>query len=555
MSASEKRLFVLLAALMMAAHLWAGFSRSLWTPDEPRVAGIAREMLDHGNWASPTLNGELFTEKPPLYFWAAALAIRAFGVHDWAPRLPSLLFGFGAALFTGLAAARAGGQRAGAASTLALASSALWIQMTQWATVDSAVGCAAAGSMWCLIEGRLASDGRRKALWYLGFYVACCVGMLAKSVPAIIAPGAAVLVITAIERNPRELLRMQPWLGAAIFAAICGPWMLAAWHSGWLAEHLSVHILHRAVSGQGTGHARGVLYYLGTFPLSFLPATLLLVPAALHFTRGSSDDPPERRAGVRLFAAWVVGGFIFYSIPMTKRAIYLLPVLPGAAALVGLYVDSILSGRELGRMAKGFLWALVALLGILAMTPPLYSVAGGGAGPGAVMLAVAAVAVVGVSADALWGGKMAPFWAACVLAVTVALVGLSALTIPEFEPEKSLAPFARLVDRALAEPGAGEVRLVGYQPDETTRGFASFYLGRRLEVVESVQELESILVAPGPKVVITMARNPRTPHRAREMISVEGLAWVRMMALGKKRVAVVAANFVPVTDSSVAGEP
>jgi len=473
----------------------------------------------------------------------------------WAPRLPSLFFGFGTALFTGLAAARAGGQRAGAISALALASSALWMQTTQWVLVDSAIGCAAAASMWCLIEGRLAGDGRWKAVWYSGFYVACCAGMLAKSVPAIIAPGAAVLVITAVERHPRELLRMQPWLGAVIFAAICGPWMLAAWHSGWLAEHLSVHICHRAISGQGTGHARGALYYLWTFPPSFLPATLLLVPAALHFVRRPPEDTPERRAGVRLFATWVAGGLVFYSIPATKRAVYLLPLMPGAAALIGLYVDSILSGQEPSRMAKGFFWALVALLGMLAMAPPLYAVAGGGAGLAAVMLAVAAVAVVGVSADALWRGKMARFWTACVLAVTVALAGLSALTIPELEVEKSLVPFARLVDKVLAEPGARSVRLIGCQPDETTRGLASFYLGRRLEIAETAQELNGILAVPGRKVVITMARNPRSPHRAREMVGVEGLAWASMMGLGKKRVAVVAATFVPTVDLSVAGRP
>src|ERR1700722_20517422 len=50
--------------------------------DEPRYAQVAREMLDRGDWITPTLNGKPWLEKPPLYYWQAMLAYRvarAFG--------------------------------------------------------------------------------------------------------------------------------------------------------------------------------------------------------------------------------------------------------------------------------------------------------------------------------------------------------------------------------------------------------------------------------------------------------------------------------------------
>src|SRR5277367_5722980 len=45
--------------------------------DEPRYAQVAREMLDRGDWITPTLNGKPWLEKPPLYYWQAMLSYRA----------------------------------------------------------------------------------------------------------------------------------------------------------------------------------------------------------------------------------------------------------------------------------------------------------------------------------------------------------------------------------------------------------------------------------------------------------------------------------------------
>ena len=45
-------------------------SRDLWNPDEPRYAEVAREMLASGEYLVPHLNGEVYTQKPPLQFWA-----------------------------------------------------------------------------------------------------------------------------------------------------------------------------------------------------------------------------------------------------------------------------------------------------------------------------------------------------------------------------------------------------------------------------------------------------------------------------------------------------
>src|ERR1700676_2422112 len=55
-----------------------GCNRGLWTPDEPREAEISREMALNLS-VIPTLNGERFIEKPPLYYWTVAALFRVSG--------------------------------------------------------------------------------------------------------------------------------------------------------------------------------------------------------------------------------------------------------------------------------------------------------------------------------------------------------------------------------------------------------------------------------------------------------------------------------------------
>ena len=59
-------------------------NRALWSPDEGRYSEVAREMLLSGDYLTPRLNGIKFFEKPPLFYWLQSLAIKTFGLNEWA---------------------------------------------------------------------------------------------------------------------------------------------------------------------------------------------------------------------------------------------------------------------------------------------------------------------------------------------------------------------------------------------------------------------------------------------------------------------------------------
>lgn len=61
--------------------------------DEINFAEASREMLVTGNYAIPQIGFEPFWEKPPLFFWLQVLCMKAFGVNEFAARLPNAVCG------------------------------------------------------------------------------------------------------------------------------------------------------------------------------------------------------------------------------------------------------------------------------------------------------------------------------------------------------------------------------------------------------------------------------------------------------------------------------
>src|SRR5258706_15063540 len=86
-----RRLFALVALALAAAPLLA--SAPLFDPDEGLHAAIAQEMVQRGDYVTPTFRGEPFLDKPILFFWAEAASLRLFGHNEAAVRIPPLLFG------------------------------------------------------------------------------------------------------------------------------------------------------------------------------------------------------------------------------------------------------------------------------------------------------------------------------------------------------------------------------------------------------------------------------------------------------------------------------
>ena len=98
-SRRDVALDVLMLALLAVLLFGAGFGlRDPWPADEPRFALVARDMLRSGDWLFPRVGGDLYADKPPLFFWLMAASMALTGSMRLGFLLPSLLAGLGTIL-------------------------------------------------------------------------------------------------------------------------------------------------------------------------------------------------------------------------------------------------------------------------------------------------------------------------------------------------------------------------------------------------------------------------------------------------------------------------
>jgi len=85
-----------------------------------------------------------------------------------------------------------------------------------------------------------------------------------------------------------------------------------------------------------TSHEHSFLYHLWSLPFAYLPWTIAW-PAAFLAARAAlaPGAKPERRQATHFLVAFVGAGLAFFSLSSGKRDVYLLPLYPALALLVG----------------------------------------------------------------------------------------------------------------------------------------------------------------------------------------------------------------------------
>src|SRR5262245_35795973 len=86
-------------ALALLVMIGTGIGiRDPWPADEPRFAVVARDMVATGEWLFPRVGGDLYQDKPPLFFWMLAACYSLLGSIRWSFLIPAFL-GAGGVLF------------------------------------------------------------------------------------------------------------------------------------------------------------------------------------------------------------------------------------------------------------------------------------------------------------------------------------------------------------------------------------------------------------------------------------------------------------------------
>lgn len=307
--------------------------------DEPVYGQVAKEMAQSGwtGWLTPHYNGGVWFDKPPLFYWLSALSMRAFGVSEWAARLPSALLSVALAAVTVALGRRAYPQtpRAGLWAGFALATCVQSFLLAHAAVTDMTLAVCLATALLALYGWTETGRGR----WMVLAGAMTGLAALAKGPVAIVLLGAQMVAFLCLTRRAARLRSPALWGGFALCLAVSLPWYLAmislhgdAFVRGFLEANNVTRFLqpeHRAT--------QNFFWYVPVFAAMFLPWTLAL-PGALAAAREQNQRERQEPNGPRptlFLGLWSALVFLFFSFSQTKLWTYVFPIAPTVAVLTG----------------------------------------------------------------------------------------------------------------------------------------------------------------------------------------------------------------------------
>jgi 4-amino-4-deoxy-L-arabinose transferase-like glycosyltransferase len=467
----------LLLAVCAVVLFFGGLgSLPLMEPDEGRYTEIPREMLARGDFVTPHLDGVLYLEKPPLYYWLNAGALTVLGRPEVASRVAGAGFGL-----AGLGRA-AGGRRTGFHAALFLATAPLYFALSRAVIIDMVLTFFLTAALTCFWLAQARTDGRAaRWLWY-GAFAAAALATLAKGLIGFVIPGAVIFFYLLVMRR-WAVLRRVPWAGGLLlFAALAVPWhALAARRT---PDFLWFYFVHEHVLRYATAEAarqQPVWFFLPVLLVGLLPWSGFLPAGWRLFRRGSLRERPA----IAFLAIWAGFVVVFFSASQSKLIPYVLPACPPLAVLAALSLEAAgekSPGRRAGAVAAAGLLAVLAgaflwaALGRVEIFSPAFS-------PRLFAFALPALAA-SLLAAALWSRRQADprRGVAALAAAAVLFAGCLWAAGPRVASGRSTQAIARFLAPRLA-PG-DEVYSFHCYPQTLPA-----YLGRLIGVVAYQGEL------------------------------------------------------------------
>jgi 4-amino-4-deoxy-L-arabinose transferase-like glycosyltransferase len=327
-------------------------------PDEPRYASIARAMAETHDWVTPRLNGQPWFEKPVLYYWAAGMAFRLFGVSEFAARFPSALGAVFATLALAWAALRFHGRGPALLTLLLMPTTLGMFAFARAATPDMLFAAALAGTMATaaalLWLGEI--PARHRVAIRVAFGALLGAATLAKGPAALVLAGGSVLLWAIASRRWPEALRLFDPLAILTFCLVALPWYVvcALRNPGFLRVFLLAHNFERYLTPV-FHHEQPFWFFVPILALALLPWTALLVLLARDSIQ-TWRTPTALASPALFFACWTIFPFLFFSFSKSKLPGYILPALPPLVLLLARSISCLL--YEKGLLARVCLGAV-----------------------------------------------------------------------------------------------------------------------------------------------------------------------------------------------------
>lgn len=488
---------------------------SIWDANEAFYVETPREMLESGDYVSPSFNYEPRFNKPVLSYWIVAAFYRLFGISPGVQRVPIALAALvliAVAFFLARTASRAGpadpAGRMDAAmwAALGLALTPRLLMFSRRIFIDMYITMFMALTLLFFALAERYPAKRR--LFLVLMYVSAGLGVLTKGPVALVLPGLVFGTYLLLRREIWRVREMMIPVGAVIVLVIVVPWyaLLYARH-GWtyIGSFLLGENVARYTDGYGVDSVRGPIFYLPVlFSDSFPWSAFLFAAAVAGWRSRRSTIPDERVTRFRLLLwLWVGVIVLFFSLSAAKQDLYIFPIIPAVAALSGLAIARGLAQEARAARAIRMTTAVIGLVVVFIAAGVVYLFREGGSNyalDGALTTSLVGIAG-GMVVTAL--ALSYRLWAALV-ALTATFIVLNWVfvlrVLPSFEAYKPSPSFARTLEPLLT-PDA-----VVATYDEALPSLV-FYLRRHVDQLFEEDRIVALLEGHRPAYAILSREN------------------------------------------------
>ena len=351
-------MFAAALAFLLALAPTSPFTRELGVCE----SGAVRDVLA-GNIILPHFMPGPMVHVPPLYWWTAALCVRAFGWTEMALRMPSML---AAALTCAIVFAWASiaiNRRTAFWAAASLILCHFFLDAARQPRMDSMLALfvtAAAIAFERALRppgspGDTASAPSDFPSRQMGFTLAALMmglGILTKGILGILLPGLVAGLYLVVRRRWRDLFRADLIVTFFVAVSIGLSWYFAAYQVGgqkFLQWQLAMNLWSRFIPAEagGAGYCAHPFWYFTPHTIAgFIPWSVYLPAVALYAWPRRGRELPEAAV---FTLCWFAAIFVFFSTSHGKCLVYILPAFPPLAVLTGIAIDAAASALSESR--------------------------------------------------------------------------------------------------------------------------------------------------------------------------------------------------------------
>ena len=342
---------------------------SLFGVTEGLYASVTETMVRTGAYVHPTLHGEPYLHKPPMFFWLQAFSTESWGMNEAALRLPSAFCSFGTVVATYWIGRTLFSSTAGFWAALVMLTCYASVWFGQMAIIDPVLTFSMTLGTLGFVRAYFMEE---QSWWYVIGFIALAFGAMVKNLHAFALPVALFVALLIIRRDGTPFKTRYFWLGIATFVLLVGGYYVYLGQE-FIQHYVLKENLQRMtkLAGDTQGSAldayfgkRPIVWYLFVIWFDCFPWSALLPAGLLLLWRQKPRRHYPRETFILL---WVLGYILAFSLFPEKHERYLMPMIPGIALMIGYVYHRVFDAQDFDLWTFPSSKRMLVLLSLLLM--------------------------------------------------------------------------------------------------------------------------------------------------------------------------------------------